>query len=211
MQSVADFASLHISIPAQQIFGGIAVALGLFGYGFYVRGILQGNVKPHAFSWLVWGLLTTIAFIAQIAKGGGAGAWVTGVTALCSFGFAFVGLGGSSRILIGKSDWIFFTASLLTVPIWYFTGNPLWAVIIITVVDALAFAPTFRKAYFKPETENAWTYTLSSLKFVISLFALESFTWTTALYPASLVFANSAFVLMLIWRGQIKKSAGRPF
>lgn len=184
----------------QQILGGTAVALGLLGYVFYVRGILQGKVKPHAFSWFVWGLLTAIAFAAQISEGGGAGAWVTGVTALCSFGFAAVGLGASSRTFISKSDWIFFISSLLTIPIWYFTGNPLWSVIIITFVDAVAFAPTFRKAYFNPETENGWTYSLSGLKFVVALFALESFTWTTALYPASLVLANLAFVLMLGWR-----------
>ncbi len=191
-----------------EILGGIAVALGLFGYVFYVRGILQGKVKPHAFSWFVWGILTAIAFVAQIADGGGAGAWVTGVTALCSFGFALVGLGASSRILIAKSDWIFFIASLLTIPIWYFSGNPLWSVIIITIVDAAAFAPTFRKAYFSPETENGWTYTLSGLKFVVAMFALESFTWTTALYPASLVLANLAFVLMLVSRRQTVKEGG---
>ncbi len=192
-------------LTSQEILGGAAVALGLFGYVFYVRGILQGKVKPHAFSWFVWGLLTAIAFFAQIAEGGGAGAWVTGVTALCSFGFAAVGLGASSRVFIAKSDWAFFIVSLLTIPIWYFTGNPLWSVIIITIVDAVAFAPTFRKAFLNPETENGWTYTLSSFKFVVALFALESFTWTTALYPASLVLANLVFVLMLVWRIQTKK------
>jgi len=34
---------------------------------------------------------------------------------------------------------------------------------------------------------------------------LESFTWTTALYPASLVIANFAFVAMLVWRRRVKK------
>jgi hypothetical protein len=191
-------------LTQQELFGGLAVALGLFGYVFYVRGIIQGKVKPHAFTWFVWGLLTTIAFIAQITEGGGPGAWVTGVTALCSFGFALVGLGASSRIFIAKTDWIFFISSLLAIPIWYFSGNPLWAVIIITIIDAVAFAPTFRKAYFHPQTENEWTYALSGIKFVIGLFALESFSWTTALYPASLVVANMAFVAMLLWRQQKK-------
>ncbi|MSU74268.1 hypothetical protein EXS57_00640 [Candidatus Kaiserbacteria bacterium] len=190
---------------SQPFLGGAAVALGLFGYFFYVRGILQGKVKPHTFTWFVWGLLTTIAFFAQIAAGGGAGAWVTGVTALFSFGFAAVGLGASSRVFIAKSDWIFFTSTLLTVPIWYFTGNLLWSVIIITIIDLVAFIPTFRKAFFNPETENGWTYALSGLKFVVSLFALENFTWTTALYPMSLVIANLAFVLMLVWRKYSRK------
>ncbi len=194
-----------ITLMTQEVFGGIAVVLGLLGYVFYVQGILVGKVKPHAFNWFVWGLLTAIAFFAQIAEGGGAGAWVTGVTALCSFVFAVVGLGASSRIFIAKSDWVFLISALLTIPLWYFMGNPLWSVIIITIIDAVTFAPTFRKAYFNPETENGWTYTLSSLKFFIALLALESFTWTTALYPASLVLMNAAFVGMLLWRARHQK------
>lgn len=189
----------------QEFLGGMAVALGLFGYILYVRGIIQGKVKPHAFTWFVWGLLTLIAFIAQVTEGGGAGAWVTGVTAFFSFGFAIIGLGASSRLFITKTDWIFFISALLTIPLWYFSGNPLISVIIITIIDAVAFVPTFRKAYFHPSTENGWTYALSGIKFVVGLFALESFTWTTALYPASLVIANSAFVLMLIVRRNSKK------
>ncbi len=192
-------------VISKEALGALAVALGLFGYGFYVRGILQGKVKPHAFTWFVWGILTSIAFIAQITKGGEAGAWVTGVTALCSFGFTVVGLRASSREFISKSDWIFFFCALLTIPIWYLTGDPLWSVIIITIIDFVAFMPTIRKAFFNPETENSWTYMLSGIKFVVSLFALGSFTWTTALYPSSLILANFAFVLMHFWRKQVKK------
>lgn len=192
----------------QTFLGALAVALGMLGYVFYVRGIVQGKVKPHAFTWFVWGLLTAIAFVAQVVEGGGPGAWVTGFTALCSFGFAAVGLGASSRAYIAKSDWLFFIGSLLTIPVWFLTSNPLWSVIIISIIDAVAFAPTFRKAYLHPETENGWTYALSGLKFVVGLVALESFTWTTALYPASLVLANLAFVAMVLWRRQ--NSASSP-
>lgn len=193
-----------MNFTLQELLGGVAVALGLFGYMFYVRGILLGKVKPHAFTWFVWGLLTAIAFVAQITAGGKAGAWVTGVTALCSFGFAIVGLGASSRKYITKSDWVFFVGALLTLPVWYFTNNALWSVIIITIIDAVAFAPTFHKAFLHPETENTWTYVLSGSKFIVGLFALGSFTWITALYPASLVVANFAFVAMVVWRKQIK-------
>ncbi len=184
----------------QSIFGGIAVFLGLLGYVFYIRGILQGKVKPHFFSWFVWTLLTGIAFVAQVVEGGGPGAWVTGITAVMSIIFTLVGLRSSSRTFIAKTDWFYFIAALLAIPPWYFTGDPLWSVIMITVIDAVAFAPTFRKAYFHPETENGWTYALSGIKFVFGLAALSSFTWTTALYPASLVLANAAFVAMVLWR-----------
>lgn len=197
---------MDLSFSMAEILGGIAVLLGIIGYVFYVRGILQGKVKPHAFSWFVWAILTTIAFVVQVVEGGGPGAWVTGFTALASFAFAAVGLGVSSRVLIAKSDWIFFIGSILAIPVWYVTGDPLWSVILITIIDAAAFVPTFRKAYFHPETENTTTYALSGIKFIFSLLALEAFTVTTALYPASLVLANGIFVAMVLWRrrGKVK-------
>lgn len=114
-----------MNFTPQELLGGLAVALGLLGYVFYIRGIIQGKVKPHAFTWFVWALLTAIAFIAQVVEGGGPGAWVTGVTALFSVVFMIVGFGADSRKYITKSDWIFFTVALLTIPVWYLTNNPL--------------------------------------------------------------------------------------
>jgi hypothetical protein len=187
-------------LSLQDILGIIAILLGVVAYAFYIRGIVQGKVKPHAFSWGVWGLLTGIAFLAQLAGGGGPGAWVTGFTAICSFAFVIVGLTKSSRVYINKSDWVFLAVALATIPIWYFSGDPLWSVLIITITDACAFIPTFRKAYNHPDTENARTYALSGIKFVPGLFALQTFSVTTALYPASLVLMNLLFVVMLLWR-----------
>ena len=187
-------------LTLQQISGAIAVILGAIGYVFYIRGIFEGKVKPHPFSWLVWGILTATAFLAQIVAGGGAGAWVTGFTAFMCLCFAVVGLRSSSRILIAKSDWIFFVGALLAIPPWYLTGNPLWSVIIITVIDTVAFIPTFRKGYAHPDTENATTYTLSSIKFIFGIFALQTLSVTTVLYPASLIIANGVFVFVLLWR-----------
>lgn len=182
------------------VLGALAVATGLIGYIFYIRGIFKGEVKPHAFTWSAWGILTSIAFIAQIVDEGGPGAWVTGATALMSFIFAGVGLGATSRIYIKKSDWLLFTFTLLTIPVWYLTNNPLWAVIIITIIDAVAFAPTFRKAFHHPKTENEWTYLFSGTKFIFGIAALESLTLTTVLYPASIILANVAFVAMILIR-----------
>jgi len=191
---------MYEALTLQDLYGGIAVLLGIIGYAFYARGIIQGKVKPHAFTWFVWGIITSVGFAAQVVGGGGAGAWVTGSTALACFVFALVGLGSSSRIYIARSDWFFFIGALVTIPVWYVTGDPLWSVVIITIIDPIAFAPTIRKAYHHPETENVWLYVLSGVKFIFGILALASFSWTTALYPASLVLANGVFVAMHIWR-----------
>lgn len=181
------------------VLGVVATILGFVGYVPYFRDIFRGTTRPHVFSWFVWGLLTGIAFFAQITKGGGAGAWVTGSSAvICTCIAALAFFYGKRQIT--KSDWFSFAGALLGLLFWQLTNDPLLAVIFVTVTDALAFAPTFRKAYYKPDEETASTFMLSSIKFLIALAAFESFNLTTALYPISLVLANGSFAAMLLVR-----------
>ncbi len=179
--------------------GVLATALGLIGYVPYFRDIFKGKTKPHVFSWFVWGLLTAIAFFAQIAKGGGAGAWVTGVTAIACFVIAGLALKYGEK-QITTTDRLSFVGAILGIILWRLTDSPLLAVVLVTVIDALGFLPTFRKAYYKPNEETASTFLLSSIKFIFGILALESFNLTTWLYPASLILMNGAFVVMVVWR-----------
>ncbi|MCB9965131.1 MAG: hypothetical protein H6855_03520 [Rhodospirillales bacterium] len=182
-----------------ELLASIAVIILLIGYAQYFRTIFSGKTKPHVFTWIIWGTLTGIAYFAQISDSAGPGAWVTGITALFSFiivGYAF--FYGEKEIT--RSDWVTFLIALSALAIWALTENALWAVIIVTLIDALAFWPTFRKSWKKPNEEPAFTYAMSGIKFALALIALDNFTWVTALYPASLVFMNGAFVLLLFVR-----------
>lgn len=184
-------------------FLGIAATLmALVAYVPYFRNMLAGRTRPHAFTWLVWASLTAIAFAGQVVEGGGPGAWVTGFTAAVSFvifGYALWQGRGTQRDIV-LVDWLSLAGAALALVLWGVTDNPLTAVLLITVIDALAFVPTFRKSYRRPWEETAVTYSLSGLKFVIAIFALEQLTPTTWLYPASLVLMNGLFVGMLLVR-----------
>ena len=181
----------------KNLLGILAIIIGLIGYVPYFRTIFNGATKPHAFTWLVWGILTAIAFGGQIAGNGGAGAWVTGFTALISFAiFGFALFRGTRDFPI--ADWLCLGGCALALALWAFTKNPLLAIILITLVDMLAFAPTFRKSYSNPNSEPAFTYALSGLKFVVGIFALHELSAVTVLYPASLVLTNGLFVVLLL-------------
>lgn len=181
------------------ILGVLAVVIGFIGYAPYFRDIFRGKTKPHVFSWLVWSILTAIGFLAQITRDAGAGAWVTGFTALICFIIAGLAFKYGEKE-ITKVDWLCFIGALLGVVFWVITSNPATAVIIITITDAVAFFPTFRKTYYKPDEETLFEYAFASLKSLIGVFALSSFNLTTALYPASLVVMNGAFVIMAVYR-----------
>lgn len=181
-----------------------AVITGLIGYVPYFRNIFLGKTKPHAFSWSVWGLLGTIAFFAQVSKGGGAGTAATALTAIGCFIIAGFAIAQKGKQIV-KFDWVALGGALLGIILWVVTKNPLLAIICVTIADTFGFLPTFRKAYFKPHEETVIQFALSSLKWAISIPALGVLSLTTLLFPITLVFTNGIFAVMVIIRRHFVK------
>jgi hypothetical protein len=183
-----------------QLWGLAAVITGLVSYVPYLWGMHRGRVRPHAFTWFLWGLLTAIAFAAQLSDGAGPGSWITGATAMVSLAVS-VGAWRQSRLSnVLPADWYFFLAALAAIPLWLLTKTPLYSVMVVTVIDALAYVPTFRKSWQRPEQESVVTFTLGSIKFLLGIAALPEQTLISSLYPWSLVATNTAFVAMTLYR-----------
>ncbi len=180
----------------QIIFGSIAVILGLFQYLPYAFDVFRGKTKPHAFSWFAWGLPTGIILFAQIADGGGAGVWATGVTALlCTLIFILSLFRGERNIVF--IDWVSLSCSVVAIAAWTVTSDPLWAVILVTATDLFGFVPTIRKSVLKPEEETITTYIVGGSKWIFSMMALNTFSAVTLIYPLAMVIANWGFAVML--------------
>lgn len=184
---------------SHNIFGIVSVVLAVAGYVPYYRDILRGHTKPHPFTWFGFSLLNAITFIVQVVTGGGAGAWVTLVTTIGTFGIAILSLSKGDKD-ITKFDTVCFAGALLSIAMWKLTDNALYAVIIIVVADLLTFLPTYRKAYLRPHQETLTLYIMSFVKYVVSIFALSTINFTTALFPIAIASANLLIVVILIWR-----------
>ncbi|MCC6954484.1 MAG: hypothetical protein IT290_10225 [Deltaproteobacteria bacterium] len=199
---------LAIGTDTKVALGVTAVVIGLASYVPYLQNIINGRARPHAFSWLVWGLLTVVSFAGQVVKGAGAGSRVTGVTAiLCFVIFGFSLARGEKSITRG--DCVSLSFALLAIPLWVVTNEPLLAIILVTVIDAVGFYPTVRKSWTKPWEETALTYFGSSVKFFLAILALEQYSVTTVLYPLYLVVSNLMFVALVLWRRQIEPVSSR--
>jgi hypothetical protein len=183
----------------KEIFGFLSVALSLVGHGAYYWSVWRWRTKPHVFTWTIWGLITGIAFFAQISKDAGSGSWAMGATSLACFGGAVLGLFWGEKD-IRKSDMIAFFGALSAIPIWYYTKDALNAVIVVIIVEIFAFYPTFRKSYSKPHEELAFSYIVDILKYIISILAMEQYSLTTTLYPLFIIVIQSLFVFMLFYR-----------
>ena len=162
----------------QQFIGLIAFGLGLFGTVVYVRSVLDGRSKPHLYTWLVWGIITGIGFLAQIYDNAGPGSWAMGISSLaCLFTAALALKYGEKEIT--RSDKIALFSCLSAIIPWLLTKDPLGSVIMISIIDAVAFYPTFRKSWKKPHEENLPTFYIANIKLTLSLFAMTNFTVIT--------------------------------
>jgi uncharacterized membrane protein SpoIIM required for sporulation len=99
-----------------------------------------------------------------------------------------------------RGDWIAFVVTLLAIPLWVATSDPLWSVLLVTAIDAVAYYPTFRKSYAKPDEELAFKYVLTVVRYLFSLLALERYTVVTTVYQLVSIFMEMAIVVMLLWR-----------
>lgn len=190
----------------KEIFSAIAIAITFIAFIPYILSIHQGKTKPHAFSWIIWASVTFIVFLATLTDKGGAGAWPIGVSGLITLYVAFLAYTKKSNRMISNIDWLFFILAMTSLPLWYFTSNPLWSVIILTTVDLLGFVPTFRKSYNQPYEEQLTFFNLMASRNIIVIVALENYSITTLLFPATTAIACILFVLMvIIRRTKIKK------
>ncbi len=181
------------------VFGVLSIIPAVVAYFLYFRHLLAGTVKPHAFSWLIWGILAANGFFAQISANAGIGAWVTGLTAVaCLAIFCIAVRKGSTELT--KLDWTLLAIALLSFATLFIIEDKTVALCITLFATLVGFSMTLRKAYHKPQEENPTAFALNAIKFLPAIFALSSFSFLTVAYPLTAGLANAAVVAVIFSR-----------
>lgn len=178
----------------------IAILLTFIAFFPYIRSILQNKTRPHVFSWIIWGSVTFVVFLAQLAGKGGVGAWPIGVSGLITIYVAVLAYLKKADSTITHSDWIFLSLAMTALPVWYVTSDPLYAVVILTTVDMLGFGPTIRKAWYHPFDEHLTFYLLIAIRNLVSIMALAHYSVTTMLFPAMTAGGCLVLIIMVLQR-----------
>ena len=181
----------------------IAIFITFIGYTPYFLDILKGKTRPHIFSWLVWGITTSIIFALQLNAGAGPGSWATLAVTLIVFTIFFLGLKNGKKD-IKKIDVIFFILALLALPLWLIIKQPVFSIILLTLVDILGFASTIRKSWDDPHSETLLFYIITTFRHGLSFFALSTYNIVTWLSPVTWVVANALLGILLVARRRSK-------
>lgn len=184
----------------KSLLSAAAIALTLYAFLPYIRSIKLGTTRPHVFSWFIWGSTTFIVFLAQLDDGGGIGAWPVGVSGIITLYITWLAYVKQANVSINFIDWLFLFCAMISIPLWYFTDDPLWAVVILTAIDVSGFGPTVRKVYHQPYSEHPGFYSLFLVRNLIVILALEHYSLTTVLFPAVIAAACLLLVLLILLR-----------
>lgn len=195
------------AVTYKELLSAVAIALTFIASAPYIYSILTGETKPHVFSWVIWGSTTFVVFLAQLQGKGGAGAWPIGVSGVITIFIAMLAYVKRGDVTITKTDWAFLFTAMSSLPLWYATSDPLWAVVILTTVDVLGFGPTFRKAYYQPHSEPLNFYALFAIRNLFVIMALEHYSLTTVLFPAVLGLTCVLIIALLVYRRQAVAAA----
>lgn len=192
----------------KELAGAVAVGLTLYAFLPYLRDTLRGSVRPHVFSWVIWGATTVVVFVAAVQSGGGLGAWVIGLSGTLTLCVAALAWIRRADVSITRLDWCFLLGAASSLPLWYVTSSPLWAVVVLTTVDLLGFGPTIRKAWAQPHSESMGFYAMFVLRNLLVLAALEQYSPATWLFPVSIA-AACALLVALIGLRRRRLAAGQ--
>lgn len=187
----------------KELIGLITVILAFAGLIPYIIDIFRNKTKPHVFTWVVWALVTFLAFLAQWRSGGGAGSWTTGATGLLTIFIALLSFKKGSRD-ITKSDVVIFIGALIAIVPWFLSNDPTISVILLTIINSSAYIPTIRKTVNDPSSETLSSYILHAVRHTLSIFALSNYSIATFLYPLINASMNTLVASIIIKYRKIK-------
>jgi hypothetical protein len=196
------------AVTFKEVMGALAVVIALVAYGIYVWQTLRGEARPHPLSWLIFGILTGTGYLVQLDQAAGPGSWVMGITTAVCLLLCLMSFWQGERTFPWY-EWAFLFAAAVIFIFYLWSREPTLSSILAAIVNVLGFGPTVTKAWSRPQTDSITTFTLNSLKFVPSLFAMDSVSVATCVFPATLIVANAA-VALIIYARRLRSSSPTP-
>lgn len=177
----------------------IAAALAIVGNVPYLRDIIKKRVQPHPYTWLVWTIVSCVVFFGQVAKGAGIGAIPTAASEIFTIIIFFFSLQYGFKN-VRKIDTLFLAIALLGLIPWMLTHDPTISVIIAVSIDFVAFIPTIRKTWLRPETETPTLYGMNVLRHILMLFSLQAYNIATTLHSIIMIATNGLMTGIILAR-----------
>lgn len=180
------------------LFGILSSIVVLIGGFPYIKDIYKRQAHPHVLSWLGWGFITSLGAFAMLASGS---KWVVAIlfanSLLCFIIVIFSLIRKVAILSTSKFDYVFFGLGILGLVLWQTLNMPIFAIICAILADFSFGLPNIIKIYKKPNSETRFIWFAAALSGLLSMFAIQNFTFSESAYPIYL-FMYDTIVLFLV-------------
>jgi len=163
----------------------------------YFLDTIHKKIRPHFISWLIWSIVSIVAFLGQWVKGGGAGSWSTGMTGLIAIIITLFAFKNGTRN-VTKFEKLLFGGALVAIMLWIVVKDPILSVIVAIIVDASAFYLTIRKTIKEPTSETSTLFVANLVRGTLAIIALQHYNITTVIYPVYQLISNLIIIFVMI-------------
>ncbi len=184
----------------KEILAVCATLLAVIGNISYLRDVVRERVHPHPYTWFIWSIVSMTTFFGGLVKGAGIGALPTGVAEgftilifLFSLKYLFKGRAGPIR----KIDHYFLVVALLGLVPWILTKDPTVSVVIVVLIDIVAFIPTLRKTWTHSDSERPRLYEMNVSRHILTLFSLQTYNIATTLHSVVMIVMNTVMTVLI--------------
>ena len=180
--------------------GIIAGALYIGGaMGMYIYSVLKGETKPNRVTWWILGLITIVVVLSYHGVGARETLWLP-----VAYAIGFLSIGalslkyGDGPFVLNTLDRVVLLGGVISIVVYWFAHSPGFSLLLVTITEGIALAPTAIKAYRSPMTESRTAWTVGTIASVVNLFAITEWSLAIAGYPMWIFLSNS-FVLYFLF------------
>jgi hypothetical protein len=175
----------------QEAFALISAALIVAASPPYIIDTLKRKTQPERVTWLIFSIISLVAFISQLALGASWSLFLSGFDTAASI-LVFIlslklGVGGFTRLDISA-----LVIAGIGVVIAIAADQPLISLSGVILADIAGVVITVRKAYLDPSSETAISWLLVGTASLFGIFAVGELKFGLLLYPIYLMIVNYA-------------------
>lgn len=190
-------------------FGLMSAILSTFAYLPYIRDTWAGRTQPQRASWLIWSVLSVIAFFSQVYEGATDSLWFAGVQSAGTITVFLLSITRGVGGFLNRRDCAVLIVAAGGLVAWYFMETAVYALATTISISLLGGAVKVLKSYQNPDSETLSTWAWSFVASVCAIVAVGDLNWVILAYPLYLFTLNGAIVVA-IFLGRSRHPAPFP-
>ncbi len=192
---------MNFQLDYKEILGLASVSIVMANHIYYLILTCLKRIRPHAFTLLVYFIVTISVSVGMYLEGDTGAALRMGIPAPMYILMLIMTLRRGVEY-IRRIDAVMLSFSLLAMPLWWLTDSPRAAILFLALIEGFGIIPGFRKAYHLPHEDSVVSPIVSATAMLLALAAVRDplDSWATALYLAYWTTLCTAMAILIGWR-----------